>query len=89
MPAISKSGESNQFEAAHGARSGVLTPRDFGLTMISIGLITLLFAIIWRRKQTATFSKQLRQGRTSLSEIVAILMFSFGFLLLAATALRS
>jgi putative membrane protein len=78
-----------QFEVAHGARSGVLTPRDFGLIMISIGLITLLLAIVSRRKQTAALSKQLRQTRRSLSEVVAILMFAFGILLLAATVLRS
>lgn len=78
-----------QFEVAHGARSGVLTPRDFGLIMISIGLITLLLALVSRRKQTAALSKQLRQRRRSLSEVVAILMFAFGILLLAATVLRS
>lgn len=77
-----------QFEVARSARNGVLTPRDFGLIMISIGLLTLLLAIISRRKQSAALSKQLRQRRTSLSEIVAILMFAFGILVLAATALR-
>ena len=78
-----------QFEAAHGAHTGVLTPRDFGLIMISIGLIMLLLAIVSRRKQTAALSKQIRRRRTSLSEIIAILMFAFGLLLLAATALRT
>ena len=78
-----------QFELAHRARDGVLTPRDFGLIMISIGLVTLLLAIISRRKQSEALSKQLKQRRTSLSEIVAILMFAFGILVLAATALRS
>jgi len=78
-----------QFEVPHNGRNGVLTPRDFGLIMISIGLVTLLLAIISRRKQSAALSKQLRQRRISLSEIVAILMFAFGILVLAATALRS
>lgn len=78
-----------QFEAAHTARSGILTPRDFGLIMISLGLITLLLAICFRRKQAAVLSKRFGQKRISLSEIVAILMFAFGTLLLAATALRS
>lgn len=78
-----------QFEVTHNARNGVLTPRDFGLIMISIGLITLMLAIISRRKQSAVLPRQFTQKRTSLSEIVAILMFAFGILVLAATALRS
>ena len=78
-----------QFEAPHTVRHVILTPRDFGLIMISIGLITLLLAIVSRRKQSAAVAKEIRQKRTSLSEIVAILMFAFGILVLAATALRS
>ncbi len=78
-----------QFEVAHNVRIGVLTPRDFGLIMISIGLVTLLLAIVSRRKQTAALPKQFRRRRTSLSEIVAVLMFAFGILVLAATVLRS
>jgi putative membrane protein len=78
-----------QFETPPNVRTGVLTPRDFGLAMISIGLITLLLAIIFRHKETAAVSKQFRQRRTSLSEIVAILIFAFGILVLVATAFRS
>lgn len=78
-----------QFEAPHTVPHVILTPRDFGLIMISIGLITLLLAIVSRRKQSAALSREIRQKRTSLSEIIAILMFAFGILVLAATAWRS
>lgn len=70
-----------QGEAWHvGRRHGVITPRDFALMMISIGLIALLLAAISRRKQTKVISKELRRSCGSLAEIVAGLIFVFGIL---------
>ena len=78
-----------QLEAVHkSSHPGVITPREFALMMISIGLITLLLATISRRKETRNISIQLRLGRRSLAEIVAGIVFGFGILVLVATLLR-
>lgn len=71
-----------------GSRFGEITPRDFALMMISIGLITLVLATVGRRKDIAGISKQLRRSRSSMAEIVAGLVLVFGILVLLATALR-
>lgn len=75
-----------ELEALH--RDGLITPRDFALMMISIGLITLLLATISRRKEIKSISQQLRRSSGSLAEIVAGLVFIFGILVLLATVLR-
>jgi putative membrane protein len=70
------------------SRPGVITPRRFALIMISIGLITLLLATITRRKETKNIATQLSRKPRSLAEVVAVLIFVFGILVLLATALR-
>jgi putative membrane protein len=69
------------------ARAGLLTPRDFALIMISIGLVSLLGATIGHRRAIRSLSVQL-QGRRSLAELVAFLIAIFGILLLLATFFR-
>src|SRR5689334_19046952 len=79
-----------QFESADkGGHAGRLTPRDFALMMISIGLITLLLATISRHVETREICVQLGRRTSSLSEIVAGLVFVFGILVLLATLFRS
>ena len=69
------------------ARSGLLTPRDFALIMISIGLVSLLGATIGHRRAIRSLSVQL-QGRRSLAELVAFLIAILGILLLLAAVFR-
>ena len=78
-----------QLEVVHkSSHPGAITPRDFALVMISIGLATLLLATITRRKDTKVISLQLRRKPGSLAELVAGMIFVFGVLVLLATALR-
>lgn len=77
-----------QLEVVHKGSAGVITPRDFALMMISIGLISLSLATITRRKDTKNISAQLKRRRSSLAEILAGLVFVFGILVLLATILR-
>jgi len=78
-----------QLEAAHReSHPGVITPREFALMMISIGLIILLLATIARRRETRDISVQLGRVRGSLAELAAGLIFLFGMMILVATVLR-
>lgn len=77
-----------QLEAVHRESHPVITPREFALMMISIGLITLLLATIARRMETRNISVQIGRVRSSLAELVAGLIFLFGLLVLVATVLR-
>jgi putative membrane protein len=63
-----------------------LTPRDFALIMIGLGLVTLLLATISRRIEIKDIALRLGRKRGSLSEIVAGLIFMFGIVVLLATA---
>jgi putative membrane protein len=78
-----------EFEAGKNAsaKPGLLTPRDFALIMISIGLVSLLGATIGHRRAIRSLSVQL-PGRRSLAELVAFLIAIFGILLLLATVFR-
>jgi uncharacterized membrane protein YidH (DUF202 family) len=79
-----------QFETGDkGTQFGVLTPRDFALVMISIGVLTLALASVSRRTETREICEQLGRKSGSLSELVAGLVFLFGIVLLLATAFRS
>lgn len=78
-----------QLEAANkSSHLGGITPRDFAIVMISIGLATLLLATITRRKETKAIALQLRRRPGSLAELVAGMIFVFGVVVLLATALR-
>jgi putative membrane protein len=76
-------------EAANVKPRGFLTPRDFALIIISIGLFSLLLATIDHKRQVELLSTQLRQKQRSLAAIVAAVVSVFGILTLLATALRS
>jgi putative membrane protein len=78
-----------QFEANKGgsARRGILTPRDFALIMVGIGLVSLLMATIARRKETRDISGALH-GRRSLAEVVAWLVCAFGFVVFFSALLH-
>jgi putative membrane protein len=78
-----------QFEEGAKVRvHGFLSPRNFALIMISIGLFSLLSATIAHRRQVRELSAQLRQKQRSLAELLAAVVSIFGILTLIATALR-
>jgi len=78
-----------QFEAGRGspATRAVITPRDFALMMMSIGLIALLMATIAHWKQTRGLSENLN-GRRSGAQIVAALVGVFGLFVLLTAIFR-
>ncbi|HXJ88408.1 MAG TPA: DUF202 domain-containing protein [Candidatus Binatia bacterium] len=79
-----------QFEAGRTlpAARGVLTPREFALIMISIGLVALLMATTSHRKETRGLAQHL-EGRRSMAEIVAALVGLFGIAALLSALFRS
>ena len=78
-----------QFEAGKGtpATRGLLTPRDFALILVSIGLVALLMATIAHRKQTRSLAARF-PGRHSLAQLVGALVGVFGLLVLLSTLFR-
>jgi len=75
-------------ESKHSAaKPGLLTPRDFALIMVSIGLLSLLGATMGHRRAVRGMRAQL-QGRRSLAELVAFLIALFGLLILLAAVFR-
>lgn len=78
-----------EIEAVHKwSNVGLITPRDFALMMISIGLLTLSIATVTRRKEIKNISIQLKRGRFSPAELLAGVVLVFGVLVLLATAMR-
>ena len=75
-----------QFEAGRGApvTHGLLSPRDFALMMVSIGLVALVMATISHRREVRGMSAQLG-GRRSMAEVVAALVSVFGMFVLLST----
>src|SRR5882672_9312173 len=64
-------------------RTSLLSPRDFAIFMVSIGLISLLGATMGHRKAVRALRAQLH-GRRSLAEFVAFIIALFGILILLA-----
>ena len=78
-----------QFEVGKGSpvTRGILSPRDFALIMVSIGLVALLMSTISHRKEVRRLSAELH-GRRSMAEVVAVLVSMFGFLVLFSALFR-
>jgi putative membrane protein len=78
-----------QFEVEKDApiRRGLLTPRDFALIMVSIGLIALLGATVAHRKDVRGM-RALLGGRRSMAEIIAYFVSVFGILVLLSALFR-
>lgn len=79
-----------QFEAskAQPGRQGLLTPRDFALMMVSIGLVSLLAATVSHRRQVRSMGSTV-QGKHSLAEVIAWLVSIFGLVVLISAILRA
>jgi putative membrane protein len=78
-----------QFEVAKDApvKHGLLTPRDFALIMVSIGLVSLLAATVSHRREVRGL-RPLLGGRHSLAEVIAYFVSVFGILVLLSTLFR-
>ena len=78
-----------EYEQGRGApvMHGVLTPRDFAMVMVSIGLVALVMATLAHRKEIRGLSAQL-PGRRSMAEIVAALVSVFGIAVLLCAVFR-
>lgn len=77
-----------QFEQGKGVpvTRGLITPRDFALMLVGLGLISLLLATIghWRNIRIL----QAHLHRVSMAFIVAILVSLFGILVFVTAILR-
>jgi len=80
-----------QFEQGRNvpANRGLLTPRDFALIIVGIGLIALLIATVQNRIEVTDLRKHLGSGKRSLAVLVAALVSIFGLLVLIATVVRA
>ena len=63
-------------------------PREFGIAMISIGVFGLFVATIQNRIYMKFLKKNYDKMPRSLSEVLAVLILVFGFLLLIVVILR-
>jgi len=81
----------SQFEQGRNAPAnrGLLTPRDFALIIVAIGLLALLIATVQNRIEVAELRKHLGSGKRSLAVLVAALVSIFGLLVLIATVVRA
>ena len=79
-----------QFEEGRGsaATHRLLTPRDFALIMVSIGLASLLLATIAHRRDIRYLATGGAEKRYSLAELVAGIVSVFGLLVLVSTIFR-
>jgi putative membrane protein len=68
-------------------RHGHLTPRDFAMIMVTIGLGSLLAATFEHRSQTRSLRLALGNKR-SLAQIIAYFVSVFGILVLISTLFR-
>jgi putative membrane protein len=75
-----------QFEAGHDAKiaRGLLTPRDFALIMVSIGVVSTFAATVQHRLELRPLRRQIEHAPHSFAEIVAGLVSLFGILVLLA-----
>jgi putative membrane protein len=78
-----------QFEVEKDApiRHGLLTPRDFALIMVTIGLVSLLGATVAHRRDVRGL-RPLLEGRRSLAEVIAYFVSVFGILVLLSALFR-
>jgi putative membrane protein len=79
------------FEFDKGVKAGehgLLTPRDFAMAMVSIGLVALLLATFAHRRGTRELSELLGSRRRSLAQVVSALVSVFGIFVLLSALFR-
>jgi putative membrane protein len=79
-----------QFEAGPDAHvgAGLLSPRQFAMIMIGIGLVALLLATIEHRQSMKVLRAEFGTSRRSVAAVVAALVSVMGLVALVATLLR-
>ena len=79
-----------QFEAGPDAHvgAGLLSPRQFAMIMIGIGLVALLLATIEHRQSMKVLRAEFGTSRLSVAAVVAALVSVMGLVALVATLLR-
>jgi putative membrane protein len=78
-----------EFEESKGVRrSGLLTPRDFAIALVSIALISLFVATINNRMQVKQLKPYLAPSFRSQAQAVAMLISVFGLAVLVITILH-
>jgi putative membrane protein len=70
------------------ARKGLLTPRDFALMLVSVGLLSLVIATFQHRKDIRRIAPQMEVRQFSLAELISWLISIFGVLVLLAAIIR-
>lgn len=80
-----------QYEVQQGLRrhNALLTPRDFGMGMIVIGIAGLIMATIQRHRQIKPLEAEFHVHRASSSEMVAVLVSLFGVAALLSVWFRA
>jgi len=79
-----------QFEAERAAPvgAGLLSPRQFAMIMIGIGLVALLLATIQHRQSMKVLRAEFGTSRRSVAAVVAAIVSVMGLVALVATLLR-
>lgn len=79
-----------QFESGQAKVSkGLLTPRDFALIMVSIGLLSLLLATFQHRREVSELKKYIHPPPRSFAEIVSGIVCLFGILVFFAAVFHA
>ena len=78
-----------EFETQHITSRGKLTPRDFALIIISIGVFSLVAAIFAYRKEIHDLSMQSQRKHQSPVQLVAWAICVFGIFVLLSAWFRS
>jgi putative membrane protein len=80
-----------EFEAGKGVpvSSGLLTPRHFGMIMISIALIALFLSTIEHRQSLKRLHVEFGETRRSVTVVVAGIVVIMGILAFVAAAFRA
>jgi putative membrane protein len=80
-----------EFENGRGTKAtqGWLTPRDFALILVGIGLVSLLAATFQHRRDIRQITVHLGRRSRSIAELVAGIVSVFGILVLLSAIFRS
>jgi putative membrane protein len=79
-----------QFELKNGAlESSLISPREFGLALICIGLLSLVAGIIDHGRDLRALRRQYSDMPRTMSSLVAIVVGALGLVALAAVILRA
>jgi putative membrane protein len=70
-------------------RRGILSPRDFALVMVSIGLVSLFLGFVQHRERVKELNQYIRNPSKSIAAIEASFVAVFGILVLISAIVRA